>query len=394
MLKLGKNFIQSQEVMQLTDRLAIAVSGGADSMCLALLAKQSHSNIIAIIVDHGLRTESNKEAKLVQKRLKALEINSEILKWDGKKPSSNIQEKAREARYNLLFEYCKKHKIKHLLVGHTKNDQAETVLMRILRGSGIDGIAGIKKLEKRKGITIVRPLLDFTRDEIVKTLKHYKVKWVEDPSNLNEKYERIRIRNLINSQKDASTWINRLSLLSSNANRARNFLDTEVSNFIKKHVKISNLGYVSFNVDEIENLHDEMKLRILSKLLLIVSGRKRRSRLSSLEKVNLKKTNTLWDCITRNLNGVCYIYKEPASVENIITDGIWDNRFKLKSKKPHIIKQVNKETWKNLKEISEIKLPIHDMVFSLPALYNSKGEIIGFPLAKKLDVQIDFLRKL
>lgn len=394
MLKLGKNFIQSQEVMKLNGKVAIAVSGGADSMCLALLAQQYCSDIIAIIVDHGLRVESGKEAKLVQKRLKALNIDSEILKWEGKKPSSNIQEKAREARYNLLFEYCKKHKIKQLMVGHTKNDQAETVLMRILRGSGIDGISGIKKVEKRKGITIIRPLLDYTREEIIKTLKHYKVKWVEDPSNLNEKYERIRIRNLINSQKDASVWVNRLSLLSSNARRARNFLESEVNAFIKKHVKLSNLGYVSFNVDDIENLHEEMRLRVLSKLLLLVSGRKRRNRLTSLEKVDLRKTNTLWDSITRNLKGICYIYKEPASVKNVISGGIWDNRFKIKAPRSAVIKQLSIKDWEKLKEISEIKLPIHDIVFSLPVVLNSDGKVIGFPLAKKLEVQIDFIRKL
>lgn len=375
--------------------IALAISGGADSICMGKLAAEeallSGNNYIALIVDHGLRKESAQEAALVKKRLSDIGIESVILKWSGDKPTSNIQEQAREARYKLLLEYCESHNIKYLLTAHNKNDQAETVLMRILRGSGVDGVAGISISHKINGVNILRPLLEFSRDEIIATLKHYGIDWIEDPSNQNEKFERVRIRNLISSQVDKDTWLDRFSLLAKNARRTKDFLDLQVNKFIGGNVEISKLGYVKFKASDF-NIHEEMKLRVLAKLLMIVSGKKKRHRLSSLENVNFKSASTLWDCQVVPKDGNVYIFKEASAVDDSYVDGIWDARFKLVLPHGAEVKRMTKDLWSAIKNNVDEKPQIHELIYSLPVVTNKDGKVIASPILKKSELQIDFIK--
>ena len=143
-------------------KVAVAVSGGADSMALALLLnEQTNSKLIAITVDHGLREESAREAKQVKKWLEKYDIEHHILKWEGDKKNSNIQFEARTARYQLMCDFCKKNDIQLLLVAHNLQDNAETLLMRIMRGSGVDGLSAIADATKINNIEVLRPLLMF-----------------------------------------------------------------------------------------------------------------------------------------------------------------------------------------------------------------------------------------
>ena len=188
--------------------LAVAVSGGRDSLALALLAHDWASarqgRVQALIVDHGLRPASAAEARLTQERLAALGIAAEILVWSGAKPVSGVQEAARQARYRLLFEACRRHGILHLLLAHHADDQAETVAMRAARNSGPDGLAGMAALVEHRDARLLRPLLGVSRARLTATLEARGVGWIDDPSNEDRRFERVRVRQDGASVSDAA----------------------------------------------------------------------------------------------------------------------------------------------------------------------------------------------
>ena len=178
--------------------LAVAVSGGRDSMALALLAqdwaRERDGTILALIVDHGLRAASAREAAETQARLASCEVPAEVLCWTESKPSSGLQEAARVARYRLLFEACRARGILHLLVAHHADDQVETIAMRSGRGSGPDGLAGMAALVEHRHARLLRPLLALPRTRLTATLLAREVPWIDDPSNADPRFERARLR--------------------------------------------------------------------------------------------------------------------------------------------------------------------------------------------------------
>ncbi|MSP51539.1 MAG: tRNA lysidine(34) synthetase TilS [Alphaproteobacteria bacterium] len=179
-------------------RIALAVSGGADSLALCLLtARWTHhrgGQVWALTVDHGLRPESAAEIRTVARWLRARGIAHRVLRWRGAKPAGGIQANARAARYRLLTEWCSRHDVLHLMLAHQAEDQSETVLLRLRHGSGPDGLAGIAAVTERSGVRILRPLLDVPRARLKATLGHLGQRWLEDPSNENVRFERIRMR--------------------------------------------------------------------------------------------------------------------------------------------------------------------------------------------------------
>ena len=180
----------------------VAVSGGADSLALAYLAKvYSVKNKIDckfFIVDHKLRKESTKEAKNVKKILNNLGIKSNILTWKGKKPTKNIQALARQKRYELLFSKCKNFKIKNLVIGHHFDDLLENFFIRLVRGSGLKGLVSFGKKNNINEINLIRPLLDFKKKDLIFISSYVFEFFVTDPSNEDTKFMRIRLRKLIN----------------------------------------------------------------------------------------------------------------------------------------------------------------------------------------------------
>jgi tRNA(Ile)-lysidine synthase len=178
--------------------LAVAVSGGRDSLALALLARDwaiaRGGRVIGLIVDHGLRAESVAESLATLGVLKQQGIEASILRWSGAKPGSGIQEAARVARYRLLQEACRCRGILHLLLGHHADDQAETVTMRALRRSGPDGLAGMAALVEQPDVRLLRPLLVVPRAWLTATLQVRGVAWLDDPSNADLRFERARLR--------------------------------------------------------------------------------------------------------------------------------------------------------------------------------------------------------
>ena len=178
--------------------IAVAASGGADSTALALLARdwatQHGGSVVALIVDHGLRTESAAEARITRMRLDQLGIPGQVLTLNDLRPGAALAERARIARYQILSQTCQNAGIHDLLLGHHQGDQIETLAMRVLRGSGTHGLAGMSAVTKTATVRLLRPLLQVAPSRLRDFLTLRDVPWVEDPSNRDRRTLRARLR--------------------------------------------------------------------------------------------------------------------------------------------------------------------------------------------------------
>jgi tRNA(Ile)-lysidine synthase len=184
-------------------RLLLAVSGGPDSMAMLHLAAQWRAardtgpDLMAATVDHGLRPESAGEAAAVKRFSLGLGVPHRTLLWIGAKPQTGLQEAARDARYGLLAEAARQAGASHLLTAHTLDDQAETVLFRLARGSGLAGLAGMARASPLDGLVLVRPFLVVPKGRLVATLCAAHIRFFDDPSNHDPRFTRVRLRELM-----------------------------------------------------------------------------------------------------------------------------------------------------------------------------------------------------
>lgn len=183
------------------DAWLIAVSGGPDSLALlhmasAWAAGHPRVGLFAATVDHGLRPESSAEARIVASHCASLGVPHAILPWEGPKPKTRLQERAREARYALLFQEARRRGARVVLTAHHADDQAETILFRLARGSGVAGLAGMGAVTKVHGAALVRPLLDVPKAALIAYCHKHGIAAIDDPSNRDVKYARARLRKL------------------------------------------------------------------------------------------------------------------------------------------------------------------------------------------------------
>ena len=190
-----------ENYFDINENFIVAVSGGPDSLALSFLAKiyaiKKLLKVKYFIVDHKIRKNSTSEAKAVQKQLKKFSIKLVILTWHGAKPKNNIQSIAREKRYGLLVNQAKKFKIKNILLGHHLDDLFENFFIRILRGSGLNGLISLDKKTQNENINLLRPLLNFDKKDLIYISNHIFGSYVSDPSNEDEKFKRVRVRNFL-----------------------------------------------------------------------------------------------------------------------------------------------------------------------------------------------------
>ena len=183
--------------------LLLAVSGGPDSIALMWLAARWRRamrrgpRLIAVTVDHGLRSEAAREALDVKRLATELDLPHRTLRWTGVKPKTGLPAAARAARYRLLAQAARAGGATHILTAHTRDDQAETLLMRMLRGSGIAGLAAMARESERDGVLLARPLLDVPKSQLVATLNKAKIAFADDPTNRDAAFTRPRLRALM-----------------------------------------------------------------------------------------------------------------------------------------------------------------------------------------------------
>jgi len=237
--KIFKVYSEFSSSLDARANLAVAVSGGPDSLALAYLAKcYSIKNKITVkflLVDHKLRPESTKEATFVKNLLKKVGITCKVLSWKGKKPFKNIQSSAREARYSLLAKECKKNNIKYLLLGHHSNDLFENFLIRVVRGSGLKGLVSFNKSVKYRDqeLNILRPLLNLEKNDLINISKIVFKFFINDPSNIDDTYKRTRIRTLLESLEKEGLDLKKLKLTINNLRDS----DKSIRFYVKKNLK-------------------------------------------------------------------------------------------------------------------------------------------------------------
>jgi tRNA(Ile)-lysidine synthase len=256
--------------------LAVAVSGGRDSLALTLLAdawaRARAGRVVGLVVDHGLRPESAAEAQGVRESLAGHGIEAEILRWTGDKPARGLQEAARAARYRLLLDACRRRDVLHLLVAHHADDQAETVTMRAARDSGPDGLAGMAALVEYPEARLLRPLLGVPRERLTATLTARGVAWIEDPSNADPRFERVRVRQLGAPARP-----------SAEAARRRQEQEPALARAAVELLQIDEAGRVCFDPVQWQGLDIDLRHRVLSRLVRGLSGAEhppRRARLA------------------------------------------------------------------------------------------------------------------
>ena len=309
-----------EKELRIKEKFAVAVSGGPDSLALAFLSKiYSIKNKLAVkffIVDHKLRKKSSQEAKKVKNLLKALNINSEILTWNGKKPNKNIQSIARKKRYELLFSKCKKYKTNNLLLGHHLDDLYENFFIRIIRGSGLKGLSSLEKTNQISNINLIRPLLAFDKSDLIFISKHVFNFFVVDPSNKDFKYTRVRIRSFIDELKKEGFDKNKLFLTIKNLRGSNKTLlfyveqNKRLNSFLnqKKNELILNENFFKNPYEVIfRSLMDSIK--IIGGKYNTVRGKKIDNILNKIQN-NVLIKETLGGCIIKKLNQTVIISKE------------------------------------------------------------------------------------
>ena len=315
-----KSFIKTS--IKKEKQIAIGLSGGPDSLALAYLAKyfslKEKIKVKFFIVDHKLRKNSQREAKNIKLFLKNFDINCQILEWNNKKPTSNIQSIARKNRYKLLINNCKKNNIKYLLIGHHLDDLYENFFIRLLRGSGLKGLTSFGEIihEENKDITILRPLINFEKNDLIFISKKIFNFYIEDPSNQNTDFKRTRIRNLISNLKNEGYDMKRFNLSIKNLRSSNDTINFYVNKNIEKNstfIKEKNIFFLN-NFFFIQS--EEVIFRSLSFILKSISskyyssrGKKILALISKIQKDKLHKV-TLNGCYIEKINETILISKE------------------------------------------------------------------------------------
>jgi tRNA(Ile)-lysidine synthase len=250
-------------------RFALAVSGGSDSMAMLHLATLALQSFCVLTVDHGLRAESAAEAQQVAVWCEALGIEHHILQWEGDKPKTGLQAKARKARYDLMTDWCKAHDIGWLLTAHTLDDQAETVVMRQARTNTDESLAAIWQCRDWNGVKIHRPLLDYRRADLHQHLLGVGQPWIEDPSNWDERFERVRVRkSLVNSDER----ILELAQIARDAGKASRILSASARDWLMNHLEVFPEGYGIVRRGPFLDCDPHLQRRLVQDLIMLFGG--------------------------------------------------------------------------------------------------------------------------
>ena len=328
--KLLLNKLKNKEIFQiykkfekylaLNEDFIVAVSGGPDSLALSFLSKiysiKKQLNVRYLIVDHKLRDNSTKEVTFVKMLLKKLSINLRVLTWVGKKPKSNIQSIARNKRYKLLINEANKLNINNILLGHHKDDLVENFIIRILRGSGLNGITSFDQKSNYQNINLFRPLLNFSKIDLEKITKKVFKNYVEDPSNKDEKFKRVKIRNFIKNLELEGLDKDKFNLTIKNLKFANETIKHFVEQNLSENSKIINKYKLVILNEKFFHQPEEIVFRSITEVIKIVGKKYYPARGKKIDKLinHIKNNNsfkiTLGNCILKKVNNTILVSKE------------------------------------------------------------------------------------
>lgn len=336
-------------------KVGLAVSGGRDSVALMLLVAQARTDlqpfpdVIVYSVDHGLRSGSADECRAVAGWAETCGFHHRTLSWSGPKPSSNLQAAARKARYRLLAEAAVSDDVQALVTAHHLEDQAETFLIRLARGSSVRGLSSMAPEVIVNEIAVLRPLLDVRRAELDRFLEDRDHPWIDDPSNSNQRFERVKIRAAKPALDAIGLTAARLSDTARSMRRAHNALEFYLDQAFRTAVQVFPYGFVSVQWSMIVNEPDEIRLRLLDRLIGMICLSAYPPRLAALDRLREQidvgcgrreersgnGLATLAGCAFEWQGDLLWIYREAGRTGfpcDHVIDGkklIWDKRFSV-----------------------------------------------------------------
>lgn len=378
--------------VDLSAPFAVAVSGGADSLALALLMSQI-CKIETVTVDHGLRSEAADEARFVGDVMARHSIAHTVLQWKGEKPTTNVQAAARSARYELIQNWCVEKEITNLVLAHHMDDQAETFLMRLSRGSGVYGLASMAEKSPLMGslgsIMLLRPLLAINKEQLKATLVSMKQDWVEDPSNNDLQYDRIKAREYLSNPPLLNLDSLKLAQTAERMQRAKVALDHYASELLAAAVVVYPAGYADLDVNMLRSAPEETGLRALARLVRHISGGAYSPRLNKLERAYkaLGRSDfsgqTLLGCQFSASDTTVMVARESDAVDPSpwSGQGLWDGRFIVSQSGQGQVKKLGEDGWIQIKAVdSNLKNTAiaYNTRLSLPTLWH-EDKVIAQP---------------
>ncbi|EPX86833.1 tRNA lysidine(34) synthetase TilS [Salipiger mucosus] len=374
------------------DEIALAVSGGGDSMAMLTLAhnwtRAWGLHLRVVTVDHGFRPGAADEAAMVAEECALLGHDHTTLhwRWDGQ---GNKMDAARRGRLEAIDAW--RGELRHVLMAHTRDDVAETFLMRLARGSGVEGLSAMAPLRHlparqpgAEGMIVVRPCLDMGREELRHYLRTLKGQWVEDPSNEDPRYDRVRARRLLSTLKEAGIDTATLSATAQRMARAREALRRRALDVWQSIGRSDPLtGEILFDRDALAGIERDTQLRLLAAALQAVGSAEYRPRAAPLEalldRLLAGGAGTLHGCEARAGRAWLRIYREYAAVADEVVaaapGAVWDRRWRLAGKIPDglEIRALGEAGWAQSAE-RPASAPPHAVARAAPALW--KGDLL------------------
>lgn len=328
-------------------RIAVAVSGGPDSLALCLLAERwaraRGGAVLGLTVDHRLRPESGAEAAQARRWLAAHAIPHRTLRWSGTRRTTGVQEEARAARLALLTGWCRRAGVLHLLLGHQREDQAETALQRLVRGSGIDGLAAMAPVRLAlepagSGVRLLRPLLSVPRAALLATLARRDQPWIDDGTNQDTRHARTRLAAAIARLGPEGLSAERLARVAARAAGDRAALDRLCTDLLAACAHPAPAGFVTLDRNALHGAPAALALRALGRALTTVSGAPHPPRQERLERLAERlrsgdaRAATLGGCRVVPKAGGIVVCREPAAASAALAlapgeRALWDGRF-------------------------------------------------------------------
>ena len=368
------------------DRLGVAVSGGSDSLALMhLLHDWAGAALFVATVDHRLRPGSAGEAAHVAALCEGLGLPHTVLEWTGWDGKGNLQDQARRTRYSLLADWATEHGLQAVALGHTRDDVAETFLMRLSRGAGVDGLSAMAARFTRGGMTFHRPLLQLDRETLRQTLTDRGVRWVDDPSNDDIAFDRVKARQALRHLGDLGLNAETLAEVAGNMAEARAALGQTAAEWVSKSAT-SVAGDLIFDRTALNQRPAELRRRILAGALRWVASSDyppRRAPLADAEAAIAEVRNTtLHGCRLMVSDMTVRITREYAAVAGAEAgdDGRWDTRWRIEG--PHDASMSVRalgEALNHCPDWRETRLPRATLLAS-PAIWRDE-ELIAAPVA-------------
>ncbi len=383
------------------DRLAIAVSGGPDSTALFILLHEwAHArNILVTVltVDHGLRQESREEAEHVGRFCSRYGVDHQILPWVGAKPETNVQASARDVRYGLMERWCTNNGVTELYVGHTLDDQAETFLLRMAKGSGLDGLAAMPLVRLHGEVRIVRPLLRMSRNQVLSLLIEKNISFIRDPSNRDRRYARVVMREDIKRLNEHGISTSAIASVTQLFGRIRRRKEIKIADLFQQMVVLYPEGYAELDIEQWRGADLVAGSQLIAELLRIVGGsdylprRERLNRLVEVLRTRNRGARTLGGCVISFRGLTARFWREYQKINEVTpivpgTSVLWDGRFKLRFSHEKLlivpnmhVRPLGKNGWtwllenanapNKVRQLKNISGPVR---YTLPAVWRGK----------------------